>query len=307
MAIRTYDELNEQARHWQPDSARMPNGNTVKWAFWEVAQPRGFVFINPGRNERYRKYTEVASEWADRGIASLCLSPEPDIQNFQNYLDEFGHVFKNVWLPLVKDDFAIVQGHSTGAHTAARSLATGYRHIKGAEGLIMSAPLAGINYRQKFIPDCVSATVTDFMGKWSPDKYALGQEPFNRTSSKWQFEGNRWTSDPDRFAWMMEMAQREPDSAPNGAKWGWILAAQRSCNLLDRAIDKLELPQLLLHTPDDRAVSGPAQLKFARASRVDFPDSQHEIFMERDVIRNAAWKAVDDFVFRLRQNRSPSL
>lgn len=307
MAIHTYAQLEEQARHWQPDSATLTNGQQVSWAFWHVAEPRGHVLIVPGRNEVPMKYTEVAGEWAERGFTTLCLKPVPDVRDFKTYIDEFGHVFRNVWLAHVKDKFAIVQGHSTGAHIAARYLATGHTHHKGAEGLIMSAPLAGLNYRQKFLPDRVSSAVVDFMGRHRPDGYALGQEAYDRANPKWQFEGNRWTSNPERYQWMLDMFDHHLKYAPHGAKWGWVRAAQNSCEMLDDAIDNLKIPQLLLHTPNDRAVSGPAQLKFTRAERVDFPDSRHEIFMERDVIRNAAWKAVDDFVFRLRQNRPPSL
>lgn len=304
MAIRTYAQLEEQSRHWQPDSARLSSGRQVSWAFWHVANPRGHVLIVPGRNEVPMKYTEVASEWADRGYASLCLSPDVNTSNFQTYLDEFNHVFKNVWLPHVKDDFAIVQGHSTGAHTAARALATGKARIKGAEALIMSSVLAGMNYRVPFVPDFVAAAITATMGTLKPDEYALGQKRYQ--PDLWPFEGNRWTSDRERYQWMLDMFAHHPEYAPHGAKWGWVKAAQDSCKELDRVIDKLALPQLQLRTPNDRAVSGPAQEKFTRASHVDFPDSGHEIFMERDPIRKRAWDAIDDFVFRIRQNRSPS-
>lgn len=303
MGITTYAQLEEQAKHWRHEMAGLANNRAVSFAFWDVAQPRGHVLIVPGRNERALKYTEVASEWADRGISTLCLSPNPEIESFQNYIDEFQYVFDQVWKPRVKGQFALVQGHSTGAHTAARCLATGYRHVEGADGFIMSAPLAGMNYRVPYVPDPVAATVVGFMGAWSPDNYALGQKAYSR--DQWPFDGNRWTSSRERYQWMLDMFDAHPEHAPHGAKWGWVLAAQRSCNLLDRVIDKLELPQLLLATPNDRAVSGPAQSKFTRATRVDFPDSGHEIFMERDSIRNRAWAAIDDFVFKLRQNPAP--
>lgn len=305
MAIRTYAELAEQSKNWQHDSAPLQSGARASFAFWQVSQPRGHVLIVPGRNERPMKYTEVASEWADRGIQALCLSPEPEITDFKNYLDEFNHVFHNVWLPHVKDEFALVQGHSTGAQTAARCLATGHRNIKGADALIMSAPFAGMNYRVPYIPNAVAAMVTSFMGTWSPHEFALGQKAYDR--DKWQFEGNRWTSDKERYQWMQDMFDHHPEFAPHGAKWGWVLAAQRSCTLLERVIDKLAIPHLVLATPNDRAVDGPSQRKFTQATRVDFPDSGHEIFMERDEIRNRAWTAMDDFIFKVRQNKSLSL
>lgn len=305
MTISSYAQLEQQAKHWQADTATLASGQKVSFAFWDAAQPNGHVLIVPGRNERALKYTEVASEWADRGYSSLCISPNPDTSNFQSYIDEFNHVFKQVWLPRVKDSFAIVQGHSTGAHTAARCLATGHRHIKGAEGLIMSAPLAGMNYRVPLVPDSVAAAIVELVGRAAPEKYALGQKPYRREDHP--FEGNRWTSDPVRYGWMQDMYDHHPEFAPHGAKWGWVQAAQRSCNLLERVIDRLELPQLLLATPNDRAVSGAAQNRFVRASKLEFPDSGHEIFMERDIIRNQAWAAIDDFTFKLRQNRTLSL
>ena len=305
MSIRTHAQLMEQASNWHAHTDITPQGNKVSYAFWNMAQPKGHVLIVPGRNERVLKYTEVASEWAERGIQTLCISPEPDIRNFDRYLDEFNHVFRTIWLPHVKNDFAIVQSHSTGAHTAARALATGESHIKGAECLIMSAPLAGMNYRVPFVPDAVAAGITTLMGTLAPGKFALGQKAYDR--SLWLFEGNRWTSDRERFDLMLDMADKNPEHAPHGAKWGWVLAAQRSCTQLDRAIPNLNLPQLLLATPNDRAVSGPAQGKFTHAQRVYFPESGHEIFMERDEIRAKAWRAIDDFVLGIRQNRAPSV
>lgn len=305
MAIRTYAELEEQSKHWRHNTAPLPEGGRTSFAFWQVTQPRGHVLIVPGRNEVAKKYTEVASEWADRGMQTLCISPNPNTNDFKSYMTEFRYVFDQVWLPQVGNDFAIVQGHSTGAQIAARSLATGYSHVEGADGLIMSAPLAGMNYRVPAVPDRIAALVTTLMGTFTPDKYALGQKPYDR--NQWKFEGNRWTSDQHRYQWMQDMFDHNPEFAPHGAKWGWVLAAQRSCALFDRALDRLQLPQLLLATPNDRAVNGPAQLKFKRATRVDFPESGHEIFMENDTIREKAWKAIDDFTFRIRQNKALSL
>mgnify|MGYP000912588744 CR=1 FL=1 len=304
MSIRSYTQLMEQASNWQAQTTVTPQGNSVSYAFWNMAQPaQGHVLIIPGRNERFLKYTEVAGEWAARGIQTLCVSPNPDVSNFTRYMDEFQHVFNSIWLPHVKNDFAIVQGHSTGAHIAARALSTGQSHIKGAEALIMSAPLAGMNYRVPHIPDSVAAAVTSIMGTLMPNAYALGQKAYDR--SLWQFEGNRWTSDEGRYGMMMDIAEHAPQHAPHGAKWGWVLAAQRSCAAFDRDLPKLKIPQLLLATPNDRAVNGDAQGKFKLAERVDFPESGHEIFMERDEIRAKAWQHIDRFVAQLRHNRAP--
>lgn len=305
MSIRSFTQLMEQVGHWQTHSDVTPQGNKVSFAFWEMAQPpAGYVLIVPGRNERPLKYTEVAGEWAQRGMQVLCLSPEPDIRSFTRYLDEFHHVFRRIWLPHVKDGLALVQGHSTGAHTAARALAIGESRIRGAEGLIMTAPLAGMNYRVPYIPDCMAAAVTSLMGTLKPNDYALGQKAYERRLCP--FAGNRWTGDEARYEMLLDLADHHPENAPHGAKWGWVLAAQRSCKQLARDLPKLKLPHLLLATPNDRAVSGPAQSLFAHATRVDFPESAHEIFMERDEIRTKAWQHMDSFVAQLRRNRGPA-
>lgn len=305
MSLTTYADLLAAAQNWQPASVLAPDGVAVSAAFWTMAQPRGSVLIIPGRNESWMKYTHVAADLAAMGLQSLCYTPRKHVRDFATYDGELGAVFNQLWLPQIGNNPAFVLAHSTGANLALRRVATGESCIHGVDGLMVSAPLVGMNYRQKYLPDFVSAGLTALMGKFKPDEYALGQKPYSRTDMV--FANNRYTSDENRFALMLDLFDAHAESRPDGVRWGWAAAAQRACRDLQGRLDQIKLPLLVLQTPHDQSVSGPAQSWLPASDHLILPHSRHEIFMEQPEIYNAAMAKIDDFTRQVGQRRAPSL
>ena len=312
MSIKNYSTLSQLAhnwRHFNADTGSAENFSVWNGYFDPSCQPgpgrhlNGHVLIVPGRNEHAIKYTEVADEWASRGFRAVCINPNHDVTSFDSYKDEFNSIFNGPWQFLTKghNKPAIIQAHSTGAHVAARCLATGNAEIEGADALIMSAPLVALSPVPLLPPRLMFGIITA-MGKVAPQKFASDVD-------EWNFNKNTQTSDPDRYRLMQDIALNHPTIAPRGAKWGWVSAAQRSCRALESEIPKLQLPHLLLATPNDKVVSGVAQDKFVKAQRLRLPESRHEVFMEQDRIRGLAWQAIDGFledVVTAKANRTAS-
>jgi lysophospholipase len=114
------------------------------------------------------------------------------------------------------------------------------------------------------------------------------------------FEGNPLTSDPERFADMVEAIRANPDLALGGPTWGWLSAAFASMDMLAASARRIAVPALLVAPSDDTVVVPAAIRRLAqampRAMLLDLSDTRHEVLKERDEIRARFWAATDDFL-----------
>jgi lysophospholipase len=116
------------------------------------------------------------------------------------------------------------------------------------------------------------------------------------------FEGNRLTADPKRFALSRDLALKLPQLFVRGPTFGWIYAA---CSAMGEVADPsfaaaIRVPMLTVVGALDRAVSVTAVERVASGMRaggqVVIPGAEHDLLMERDVVREQVFAAFDAFV-----------
>ena len=188
-------------------------------------------------------------------------------------------------------------GHSMGGAIAL----VGLRQSPGLfDAAILSAPMLGI--RTGRIPRPVARCITSAArvsglglcfvpgaGPWRPDR--IPSPEISRTSS-----------DPDRcrlqYGWFSARAQLRVDQPT----YGWLDASLRLARRISQPefLREIRTPILLASAGIEAFVDPAAHHRAARllpdGTLVEFPDSKHEPFLERDPIRNRWLDAIDRFV-----------
>lgn len=112
---------------------------------------------------------------------------------------------------------------------------------------------------------------------------------------------NRLTTDPDRYQAMCTLIDDNPALVSGPPTFGWVRCVlSTAASLRANAETPLAIPTLMLAAGRDSVVSTLATDRFARTAPggglVILPDARHQLFLERDEIRNAAFAAFDAFV-----------
>jgi lysophospholipase len=116
------------------------------------------------------------------------------------------------------------------------------------------------------------------------------------------------TSDTQRFERTQMLLREQPDLRLAGATWSWLAAALRSMDWL-RAPGRPEgitTRLLMVGAGKDRICLTPQAKAFAArlpaAQYLEVPDGEHELMMERNLIRAEFWAGFDAF---MRKHRAP--
>jgi lysophospholipase len=116
------------------------------------------------------------------------------------------------------------------------------------------------------------------------------------------FEGNVFTSDERRFARIARLVAAAPELRLGGPTIRWTRAAFRHMKRLDDSQFALRTltPMLIVAAGADRVTDTAATARFAlrlgNARIVVIDGAQHEILIERDVLRAQFWTAFDGCV-----------
>jgi lysophospholipase len=136
---------------------------------------------------------------------------------------------------------------------------------------------------------------------WGMDKRDPATMAFNRQLV---------TSDPARFARTQALLRANPALTLAGATWGWLKAAYRSLAEIGEPdyAPVISTPVLICGAGKDRICVTAAAESFARrmplAHYLEIPESEHEILMERDFIRERFWAAFDNFLAKKEPHRN---
>jgi lysophospholipase len=114
------------------------------------------------------------------------------------------------------------------------------------------------------------------------------------------------THDPDRYADEQWWRDTRPELVMGPASWRWVERAYASSRVLEApgAMERVDVPVLILSTSADKLVSHPAALRAARrlpyGEMLAFgPEAAHEILRETDSVRDKAMAAIADFLDRV--------
>jgi lysophospholipase len=302
-----------------PDNPAPPNGieediraadgvrlRTVRWA--SKSPSRGSVAVLGGRGEYIEKYFEVVAELLSRGFAVAAMdwrgqggSDRPLRDSRKGHVDDFSH-FERDLAALVRSVlephcprpwFGLC--HSMGA-AVLLGVAEGGR--SPFERLVLTSPLIAakrVSHRGA-IGFLVGALDTlGLGGALIPGDSGLGG---------WfrPFEGNLFTSDPGRYARTAKLVSAAPAVFSSGLTIGWLHAAFRLMKRFDdpKFPVNTTTPILIVAAGADRVTDCAAAERFAarlRAGRiVVIEGAEHEILIERQVLRQQFWAAFDEFV-----------
>lgn len=268
----------------------------------------GSVILLGGRSEFIEKHAETTRElnqrsfdvysldWRGQGLSSRMLPNRRKgfVHSYGDYIRDMARFVDTVVEPRAVTPIVIL-AHSMGGHIALRYLRN---HPGTADRAILLSPMFDI------LTWPFPRVFAKLLARWAVKRgfehaYAIGSG--DRFPSQDKFEGNRLTSDPDRFLDEKRAVEKNPDLALGGVTYGWLSATFDSIETIAQPgyAEKISTPLLIVSAGSDRIVCRAAQKRLCAGLKhcrlVVIPGARHEILKETDAVRSAFWKAFDRF------------
>jgi lysophospholipase len=284
------------------------DGTRLRWGHLPAEEPRAECVIVGGFSECIEKYFETIGDLAARGLSVWCLDwrgqggserprrlpSRPRPRHFDRDAGELALFTRT--LPAAGRPRLLI-GHSMGGAIALLCL----RRYPGLfDASILSAPMLAIHtgVAPSTLVRCI-AGITRIAGLGICFVPGAGAWQPGRLPSP---ERSRVTNDPERcrlqYTWFLERAQLRVDEPT----WGWLETALRLTARIGRKefLRGIDIPILLASAGLETFVPPESHRRAARllpdCTLVEFPDSKHEPFLERDPIRNNWLEAIDRFI-----------
>lgn len=275
----------------------------VMFASAATDNPRGSIIFSPGRTEFIEKYFETTADLITRGFNVLMVDPRGQglsdrliedrlksyIGDFQDYADDLAFAAEQ-FAPILPRPH-IAMGHSMGGTIVLQSILSG---ALNPDAVICSAPMLGLFDLETPLLRAVIVTLS---------KLGLAKRnlPFQsqRSGLPIPFLGNKLTSDKERYRLWSSYFQTTPRLRVGQPTYGWIRASLASMAYVNRNADKLGIPGLMIAAGADPIVDPASVERFAQKAGCDFevvPGALHELFLERDVYRDAFFDHIDAFL-----------
>lgn len=270
---------------------------------------KGTMVIVPGFREPIEKYFEVIHEmagkgfsvwvmdWHGQGGSDRFLKDDPQKMHSEGYDGHIETLRQFAEKIIVKNDGPLVlTAHSMGAHIALRCLK---EHAGVFDSAILTAPMLDIVTAA--LPKPVARQLTRFAKAGGYlEKYIPGGGDWHESQEV--FEGNKKTSDPDRFALTAKFFKEKPELQMGSATYGWVYHTFESIDILGKEdyLQSIETPVLIQISGDDMIVDSTATRRacglLPNCTQVDMPTARHEIWVENDALRDAWMQKVDAFL-----------
>jgi lysophospholipase len=287
------------------------DGVRLRYARWRgtARRAQGTICLLQGRGEAIEKYFETIADLRKRGFAVATFDwrgqggserrlRDPmkcHVDSFAEYDRDLEAFMQQVVLPDCAPPYFGL-AHSTGALLALRAAHQGQARFAR---MVLLAPLIdfGPTRPPKPFPAWIAATMTAIgLGELN----APGQAA--ETMINTPFEGNRLTADRARFDLSYNLTSKLPQLFVRGPTYGWIYAAVRAMNEANEPgfAATIRIPTLTIVGALDRVVSVVAVERLSSEMRsggqVVITGAEHELLMERDIIREQCFAAFDAFV-----------
>jgi lysophospholipase len=284
------------------------DGARLRWGHLPAKEPCAECVMVGGFAEPIEKYFETIGDLAARGYSVWCLDwrgqggserprhwpRRPRPRHFDRDATELA-LFTEKLTPTRRPRLLI--GHSMGGAVGLLCL---HRHPGLFDAAILSAPMLGIGTGglspalMRCITGLARATGLGICfvpgaRRWRSDRVPTP-------------ERSRVSNDPERcrlqYAWFSADTALRVD-APT---WGWLDSALRLAARMAKKefLAEIDTPILLASAGVETFLRPEAHRRAARllpdCTLVEFPDSKHEPFLERDVIRDSWFAAIDRFV-----------
>lgn len=276
------------------------------------------VFVHvPGFGESIEKYFEFTRDMLDRGIEVWLMDwrdqggsdrylpktpQKPFSKGYEHQIETLHNFVKNIVTPRVSKKL-ILSAHSMGAHLALRYLK---EHPNPFEAAILTAPMLDIP-TGKYKHEIAEILASGFYIT-NPEKYTTDGGVGDWSEARQVFDNNLKTSDRLRFENMVDICRRDETLRKGDATFGWLYHTFKSIKKLNEELylRSIHTPILMETSGDDKIVLLESQQRAAKlmphCHEFHLREAKHEIWMERDSLRNAWLAAVDNF---LRERLSP--
>jgi len=295
------------------DFLKTNHNMAIRYGVWRPSHTKvqGSVILLGGRSEFMEKYAETIGElnqrgylvysfdWRGQGLSTRML---PDrhkgfVRNYDDYIQDLAAFVSKIVKPGAVTPLVIL-AHSMGGHIALR-------YIHDNPGIVDRAVLVSpmIDILTTPFPRFFARLITRISSQAGGDHtYVIGSKGYDADEEK--YEGNRLTSDPERFMDEKKAIAANPDLALGGVTYGWLSATFDSIDILTKPgyADEIKTPVLIFSAGSDRVVSVEAQKSICTSmpncKLETIEGSFHEILKETDSIRSIFWKAFDKFTDR---------
>jgi lysophospholipase len=265
--------------------------------------PRGSIIFSPGRTEFIEKYFETTQNLIQMGFNVLMVDPRGQglsdriledrlksyISDFQVYADDLAFAAQE-FAPLLPRPH-VGMGHSMGGTIVLQSIISG---VLTPDVVVCSAPMLGLfDLETPILRGLIIG-----LARLGLDKRNL---PWQRQRSGLPipFEGNKLTSAKDRYRNWASFFQSTPRLRVGQPTYGWIRASLAAISFVNRNAAALKIPGLMLGAGADPIVNPASIEAFAKAAGCEYvvvPGALHELFLERDPLRDEAFAKIDAFL-----------
>lgn len=285
------------------------NNKEIYYRQYEVKDSKAVIVISHGFCETYNKYIDFI-EFLNNNLFSVYIlehrghgnSGRLGIDNSQIYVEDFNYYIEDlkefldsVVMYNLNDRKLFLYAHSMGGGIGALFLET---YPKYFEAAILNCPMLEIHTGK--YPYWFSKLVSDFyclLGKGK--SYVLGHKPYN-PNFNYLLE-NSGTSSEERFNEFLRYQKEHENSQTTGASYKWLNESFKALKSIKKPenIQKVEIPVLLFQAGKDTFVKPDGQNIFAKYAKncklIRIEEAKHEIYIERDEIREPYLKQVLDF------------
>lgn len=272
---------------------------------YSSGRSKNIVFLT-GQGEPSLKYAELLYDLHQLGYNVFTLDHQGQgrsgrlldqqknhVKKFQHYVDDVKTYIDQTVLPLTKGQDLFLLAHSMGGAVSVHYLSQNPGVFKKA---FLSAPMLQINTAP--YPEPVAFLYASFLvSTGKGNNYAPNRGPY-----VWEedtFEDNQVTSSEVRFGIKKELYKRFPEISVGDVTARWVFEALRATAPIHSLAPSIKTPIFMTQAGRDEIVKPGTQTLFCRDTAEChleiFPDAKHEIFMERDQIREDAVDLVDDF------------
>jgi len=284
-----------------------PDNVKIAYKIFRVKQAKAIIVISSGRTEGMVKYQELIYDLNENGYSVYILDHRGQgysqrlvadkqmgyVDNFFHYVDDLKFFVDN-FVPQFKK--RVLLAHSMGGAIAAL-YAEHYPHDFNA--LVLSSPMCE--------PSILIPSMSDFFCKLvekrekNLDRYIRGTASYDVLN--YEFKENDLTHSQLRFEIMQKAYAKEPQTRIGGPSVKWLKEACKWSAVSVQKANLIPVPVLLLQGENDRVVTPEAQVEFCKRALhckgVTIKGAYHELFIEKDGIREKALSAILDFISKI--------
>ena len=283
------------------------DGVKIAYKTFKVKNSKGTIVIVSGRTESMIKYQELIYDLSENGFNVFIYdhrgqglsgrtqnidSQLGDVEYFNNYVKDLKYFVEHIVKKQIKKK-PFLLSHSMGGAISSLYLEKYGDDFKAA---VMSSPMHQPSIGGTLTTDLVcSFYVKERQGRVA---YVIGTSSYDDAFDELDYK--IYTQSIRRYALVVDAYEKYPLAKIGGPSSRWLAQACQYSKLSISNAYKIKTPILLLSAGEDKIVNEKAQQEFcdnvgSLCQAYSVENSEHEIFIQRDSIRNRALVKILNF------------